>query len=141
MSTGETRHIRTSDYQGPDRRDSAWHLSRTIMTAVIGLLVTNIGASIWWASSVESRLQSLGDEIVERTNDRYPGRQAAADNEVQNIRIAAVEKLVEASVLRTENEVQRLNDKFDKLRDLIFASRMERAEADHAIERQQNGRR
>lgn len=42
-----------------DRRENEWHTSRTTSYSIIFLLLTNIGATIWWASELNADVKSL----------------------------------------------------------------------------------
>jgi len=50
----------TDDYEGPERRGHVdWHLNRSVSFTIILLLLGNIATSIWWASSINTDIESL----------------------------------------------------------------------------------
>ncbi len=55
-----TKGVHTQDYDGVDRRvDIAWHNNKNYFLSIIFLIIGNIGATIWWASSMNSDVEVL----------------------------------------------------------------------------------
>ncbi len=60
MDINMTREIHTPGYDGEDRRaDPAWHNNKNYFLSIIFLIIGNIGATIWWASSITSDVEVL----------------------------------------------------------------------------------
>lgn len=62
-----------SEYQGPERRsisfmEKEWHQTKAAAISIIGLLLVQIGTSIWWASGIDADVRTLKErpELTER---------------------------------------------------------------------------
>jgi len=55
-------------YSEEERRrdDKDWHQTKGIALTIIILLITNIGASIWWAASLTSDVGVIKDQVKEQ---------------------------------------------------------------------------
>lgn len=55
------QEIHTGQYEGMDRRSDnpEWHTNKNYLLSIIFLLISNIGATIWWASSINSDVEVL----------------------------------------------------------------------------------
>jgi len=64
-----TNEIHTPNYEGTDRRaDPVWHNNKNYFLSIIFLIISNIGATIWWASSINSDVEILKSkpDLLER---------------------------------------------------------------------------
>jgi hypothetical protein len=56
------KEIHTGNYDGLERRHAEpaeWHNNKNYLISIIFLLISNIGATIWWASSINSDVEVL----------------------------------------------------------------------------------
>ena len=62
--------VHTDTYEGPDRRSESpeWHTNKNYLLSIIFLTLSNIGATIWWASGINHDVQALKDrpDLTER---------------------------------------------------------------------------
>lgn len=58
---------------------SGWHLDKKVPIALIGTILVNICASIWWASSAEARIKGHESQMLEY--DKYFAKREEYDRE------------------------------------------------------------
>lgn len=75
-----------SDYYGDDpvqkQNPEPWHIGREIPIAVLIVLLIQTGGAVWWASRVESQMQTISRQFERFDNERYTKEDARRDREL-----------------------------------------------------------
>jgi len=93
-----------TNYEGTERRRTAWHLDRKVPIAFLFLLILEAGAFVWWAAELNSLARANAKTNQEQAArlDAFESRER--DNGKLVERIVRVETIME-SVLRTVNKI------------------------------------
>jgi len=93
-----------TNYEGTERRRTAWHLDRKVPIAFLFLLIIEAGAFVWWAAELNSLARENSRTNIEQASrmDAFEARER--DNGKLVERIVRVETIME-NVLHTVNKI------------------------------------
>lgn len=92
-----------------NKKEINMNILKIVLPVIITILIQT-GSLVWWASSVEQRLDVLEAETV----DRYYGKDAQARAVFVDHRFNKLEESITIIASDMKNSVKRIEDKLDK---------------------------
>lgn len=80
-----------------EQKQKEWHLDRKVTLSLILALLANAGATVWWASKLDTRVTAV---------EQYQARSVDVPERITR---------VETQVLSIERYLQRIEDKLDRV--------------------------
>lgn len=109
------------------KRDSSWHMSKSVPLSLLFALAVQSAVAIWWASEMSSKVTSLENSVIVLSEDLASEnlRQWARINSVENLTdsVAANTQVTTAILERLESQVSDLSDEIKETNKLLRDNR------------------
>lgn len=111
----------SADYYGDDaQKDAAhyrrvedkWHIGREIPIAVLIVLLVQTGGAVWWASKMDSRIQTIADQFNRFDIERYTKEDARRDREL----FSQMFKTNEILITQFDRRMQNIEGQHEQMR-------------------------
>lgn len=111
-----------ADYYGDDvekhretKSVDRWHIGREIPIAVLIVLLVQTGGAVWWASKMDSRIESINEQFKRFDGERYTKEDARRDREL----FVQMFKTNEILVTQFDRRMQSIESQHEMLRSKI----------------------